>query len=119
MLLTAKEQAEAAGDVARMILASNVVVPVLRKSPASSLYGSDDASFLEVVQIPIEIDEEPPIELSGKIDAIGTALPDANIIAEDRIVFQTRTYRVQAIHDEFLFGILTHKTLHLVTLHDR
>jgi hypothetical protein len=119
MLLTTKEQVAAAADVASMILSSNVFVAVLRMSNETTLYGGDDADFQEIAKIPIEIDEEPPMELKGKIDAVATALPSADILVEDRLLFLNRAYRVQAIHEEILFGVITHKTLHLVVLHGR
>ena len=119
MLLSDREKQEAVGDVARMILAANRIVMVQRKSTAENLFGSDDQIFTDVCQEPIEIDEEPPIELSGKVDAVGSVLPDADVLAEDRIALSSTTYRVQAVHEEYLFGVKTHKTLHLVKLNER
>jgi hypothetical protein len=83
------------------------------------LYGSDDQSYQDIGTIPLEIDEDPPIELNGKIDATGSVLPDADVIADDRLKLRSRVYRVQAVHEQYLFGVMTHKFLQLVFLHER
>jgi hypothetical protein len=116
MILSEKEKAEAAGDVARMILAANCIATLQRKvqsyGGSGQLYGSDDQSYQN-------IDEDPPIELNGKIDATGSVLPDADVIADDRLKLRSRVYRVQAVHEQYLFGVMTHKSLQLVLLHER
>ncbi len=74
MLLTDRERAEAVADVARLILASGQTAKVQRMVPGERLYGSDDATYSDIAVIPLELDETPPEELSGKIDAVANVL---------------------------------------------
>ncbi len=70
MLLNDRERAEAVADVARLILSSGQTARVLRVVPGERLYGTDDAEYAEISVIPLELNETPPEELSGKIDAL-------------------------------------------------
>jgi hypothetical protein len=47
--------------------------------PGERLYGTDDAEYAEISVIPLELNETPPEELSGKIDALACVLPDADV----------------------------------------
>lgn len=58
-------------------------------------------------------------DLSRKIDATASVLPDADVLAEAKIRFGGVAYRVQSVQEERLFGTLTHKTLAPVRLHAR
>ena len=119
MLLTEQERAGVVADVARLILASGQTAMVQRIMPGERLYGSDDATYGDMGEIPLELDETPPEELSGKIDAMADVLPDADVLGEDRLVTESGTYKIQSVEPEHFFGAVTHKILQLVTLHGR
>ena len=119
MLLTERERAQAVADVARLIIASGQTAKVQRMVPGERLYGSDDATYSDVAEIPLELDETPPEALSGKIDAVADVLPDADVLGEDRLVTDSGTYKVQSVEPAHFFGAVTHKILQLVKLHGR
>ncbi len=119
MLLTERERAQAVSDVARLILASGQTAMVQRMVPGERLYGSDDATYSDIAEIPLELDETPPEELSGKIDAMADVLPDADVFGEDRLVADSGTYKIQSVEPANFFGTVTHKILQLVKLHGR
>ena len=112
MLLNDRERAEAVADVARLILSSGQTARVLRVV-------TDDAEYAEVSVIPLELNETPPEELSGKIDALAYVLPDADVRGEDRLAADRETYRIQSVEEEHFFGTVTHKNLQLVKLNGR
>jgi hypothetical protein len=119
MLLTERERAAAVSDVVRLILASGQTAVVQRIVPGERLYGSDDATYSDIGEIPLELDETPPEELTGKIDAIADVLPDADVLGEDRLVTESGTYKIQSVEPAHFFGAVTHKILQLVKLHGR
>ena len=119
MLLNDRERAEAVADVARLILSSGQTARILRVVPGERLYGTDDAEYTEISVIPLELNETPPEELSGKIDALACVLPDADVQGEDRLASDRETYRIQSVEEEHFFGIVTHKNLQLVKLNGR
>ena len=119
MLLTDRERTQAVADVARLILASGQTAVVQRIEPGERLYGSDDATYSDIAEIPLELDETPPEELTGKIDAIADVLPDADVIGEDRLITNSGTYKIQSVEPAHFFGAVTHKILQLVKLHGR
>ena len=116
MLLNDRERAEAVTDVARLILSSGQTARILRVVTGERLYGTDDA---EISVIPLELNETPPEELSGKIDALACVLPDADVRGEDRLAADRETYRIQSVEEEHFFGTVTHKNLQLVKLNGR
>lgn len=118
-LLTTAEQAEAAADVRRLILASGQQAQVLRKQSGENLFGHDDENYIEAEQIAIEFCPTPPEQLSGGIDATASALPEVELSAQIRLKINGQLYRVQTYKPERLFGILTHQTLELVRLNER
>jgi hypothetical protein len=119
MLLNDRERAEAVADVARLILSSGQTARILRVVPGERLYGTDDAEYTEISVIPLELNETPPEELSGKIDALACVLPDADVRGEDRLAADRETYRIQSVEEEHFFGTVTHKKLQLVKLNGR
>jgi hypothetical protein len=119
MLLNDRERAQAVADVARLILASGQTAVVQRMVPGDRLYGSDDATYSDIGEIQLELDETPPEELTGKIDAIADVLPDADVIGEDRLATNSGTYKIQSVEPAHFFGVITHKILQLVKLHGR
>ncbi len=119
MLLTAQERAAAVADVAQLILSSGQTAMVQRIVPDERLYGSDDQTYGDIGEIQLELDETPPEELTGKIDAIADVLPDADVLGEDRLVTESETYRIQSVEPARFFGAVTHKILHLVKIHGR
>ena len=119
MLLNERERAEAVADVARLILSSGQTARVLRVVPGERLYGTDDAEYAEISVIPLELNETPPEELSGKIDALACVLPDDDVRGEDRLATDRETYRIQSVKEEHFFGTVTHKNLQLVKLNGR
>ncbi|MFZ2630564.1 MAG: hypothetical protein WA081_18120 [Desulfosalsimonadaceae bacterium] len=109
MLLNDRERAEAVADVARLILSSGQTARVLRVVPGERLYGTDDAEYAEISVIPLELNETPPEELSGKIDALACVLPNADVQGEDCLASDRETYRIQSVEEEHFFGTVTHK----------
>lgn len=97
MLLSEQEKAQAVRDVRELIVSSGVTAAVLRVVPSENLYGSDDQSCSEVATIPVEIVHTPPEDLSGKIDASVTALPDADVHPEDRLRIENVVYRIKKL----------------------
>lgn len=118
-LLTAQEKAEAVAEVGRLIRSSGQTAWVQRVSPGERLYGTEDESFVDLTEIPIEVTETPPEDLGKNIDAVCSVLPDADIFTEDRLVISGETYRIQSVEDEHFFGTTTHKSLKLVKIHGR
>lgn len=98
MLLNDRERAEAVTDVARLILSSGQTARILRVVPGERLYGTDDAEYTEISVIPLELNETPPEELSGKIDALACVLPDADVQGEDRLAADWETYQIGRAH---------------------
>jgi hypothetical protein len=119
MLMTDRERAQAVDDVARLILASGQIAMVQRMVPGDRLYGSDDATYSDLAEIQLELNENPPEELPDKIDAIANVLPDADVLGEDRLVADSGTFKIQSVEPAHFFGAVTHKILHLVKLHGR
>ena len=119
MLLTVRERSQAVTDVARLILASGQIAMVQRMVPGERLYGSDDTTYSDVAEIPLELNENPQEELPDKIDAVADVLPDADVLGEDRLVTDSGTYKIQSIEPAHFFGAVTHKILQLVKLHGR
>jgi hypothetical protein len=119
MLLNERERAQAVADVARLIQGSGQRAVVQRMVPGEQLYSSDDSTYSDIGEIPLELDETPPEELTGKIDAIADVLPDADVIGEDRLVTGSGTYKIQSVEPANFFGAVTHKILQLVKLHGR
>ena len=117
--MSEKERADAVADVAQLILSSGQTAMVQRIVPGERLYGSDDESYSDVAEIPLELNEAPPEELSDKIDAVASVLPNADVLGEDRLVSDSGTYRIQSVEDVHFFGVVTHKILQLVILHGR
>jgi hypothetical protein len=119
MLLSEKERARAAADVAQLILSSGQTAMVQRIVPGERLYGSDDETYSDIAEIPLELNETPPEELSDKMDAVASVLPDADVSAENRLKSGSETYRIQSVEPAHFFGAVTHKILQLVKLHGR
>jgi hypothetical protein len=63
MLMTNRERAEAVADMARLILVSGKTAVVQRMVSGERLYGSDDATYGDIAEIPLELNEKPPEEL--------------------------------------------------------
>lgn len=117
--MSEKERASATADVEQLILSSGQTAMVQRIVPGERLYGSDDETYSDIVEIPLELNETPPEELSDKIDAVASVLSDADVLGEDRLVTDSGTYRIQSVEDVHFFGAVTHKILQLVKLHGR
>ncbi|HOZ46594.1 MAG TPA: hypothetical protein PLO37_06565 [Candidatus Hydrogenedentes bacterium] len=90
---------------------------ILRRETGENLYGHDEGQFNEVGTIPLELNRTPPDDLPGDIDAVASVLTEADVRAEDRLLAEGEAYRVQAVVEERLFGVVTHKSLRLVKLH--
>jgi len=116
-LLTDKEKAQSAADVRAMILASGQLATLSRCDPGEKLFGHEDETFVEVGAISVELNRTPPVDLPGDIDAVASALPEADARSQDRLELDGESYRVQTVVEEHLFGIVTHKTLRLVKVH--
>lgn len=116
-LLSGPERASAVSDVRALICASGQEATVLRREAGENLYGHDEGQFDEVGAIPLELNRTPPDDLPGDIDAVASVLPEADVRAEDRLLTDGEAYRVQAVVEERLFGVVTHKSLRLVKIH--
>jgi len=119
MLLSPAECEAAAADVRSLIVASGQTAELRRAVEAERLYGSDPEATGVIATIPIELDLEPPIDLGHKIDARASVLPDVVVRPENQLVAGGVPYRVQSVCEIHLFGVVTHKVLHLVRLHGR
>jgi hypothetical protein len=119
MLLTDRERTQAVADVVRLIVASGQTALVQRIVSGERLYGSDDATYNDIAEIPLELNENPSEELPNKIDAVADVLPDADVVGEDRLVTESGTYKIQSVEPAHFFGAVTHKVLQLVKLHGR
>jgi hypothetical protein len=111
------EKLAAARDVHELIESCGQEAVLLRKQTGEQLYGSDDESFAEVRSFKLEFVCTPPEDITNKIDAAASVLPDLDINSEDRVQTVDDIYRVQTVVDQMLFGVVTHKTLKLVRLH--
>ena len=118
-LLTDQEKALAVAEVGRLIRSSGQTAWTQRVFPGERLYGTEDESFVDLAEIPIEFTETPPEDLGKNIDANCSVLPDADLFAEDRLAISGETYRIQSIEKEYFFGTITHKSLKLVKIHGR
>jgi len=116
-LLSGPERAAAVSDVRALIAASSQEAAVLRREAGENLYGHDEGQFAEVASIPLELNRTPSPDLPGDIDAVASVLPEADVLAEDRLLADGETYRVQTVVEERLFGVVTHKSLRLVKVH--
>ena len=116
-LLSGPERAAAVSDVRALIAASSQGAAVLRREAGENLYGHDEGQFAQVDTIPLELNRTPPADLPGDIDAVASVLPEADVLAEDRLLTNSETYRVQTVVEERLFGVVTHKSLRLVKVH--
>ncbi len=117
-LLSDVEKAAAAGDVRELIISSGQTAALLRKQTGENLYGSDEGEFTEVCTFVLEFIAAPPIDIAKRADAAASVLPELDVRVEDRVRFGGRDYRVQTVADQSLFGVVTHKVLELVKLHD-
>jgi len=104
-------------DVRALICGSGQEGTILRRETGENLYGHDEGQFNEVGTIPLELNRTPPDDLPGDIDAVASVLTEADVRAEDRLLAEGEAYRVQAVVEERLFGVVTHKSLRLVKLH--
>ncbi len=99
-----------------LITSSGQAAVLLRKQAGENLYGTDEGTFAEICTFPLEINEAPPVDLTKKVDAIASVLPEIDVRVCDRVHFGANEYRVQAVTEESLFGTRTHKVLDLVLL---
>lgn len=117
-ILTDTEKAAAAGEVRSLIIASGQSATLLRKQTGENLYGTDEGAFADVGTFALEFSETPPADIAQKADAVASVLPELDVRVEDRVRFEGREFRVQAVAPQSLFGVVTHKVLELVMLHD-
>lgn len=115
-LLSGSECASAVSDVRAMICSSGQMAAVLRRDVGENLFGHDAEPFNEVGTLPLELNRTPPEDLPGDIDALASVLPEADVQDEDRLTLEGKTYRIQTIVEERLFGVVTHKSLRLVQI---
>lgn len=118
-LMSTSELESATKDVQELIMASGISASILRPSNQNRLYGSDEGAFDPSGSLVLELKEEPKEDLSGKIDATASVLPDASIQAEDHLEIQGRRFRIQTIEPAYFFGTVTHLILNLVEIHGR
>lgn len=116
-LVTDAERAQTIADVRALILAAEQGALLSRAVSGERLYGTDEAEYVSVGELPVECVSTPPEDLAQKIDAKANVLPEADVQTQDRLLIDGVTYRVQAIREERWFGVITHKVLSLVRLH--
>ena len=120
MILTAREKSMAIQSVAASILGQEIT-SVLKRAPVDSLYGKDDSAFSQVnAALPFMFTSVPPLYLmqdKTRPDAMAEVLPDADVLAQDRLIFEGTTYRIQTVKVQRLYGAATHKVLELVKLY--
>jgi hypothetical protein len=128
-ILTEAEKAAVVADVREMILAAGQkgrrLVP-----PASGerLYGSDEQDYADAGEIAYEFGPTPQETLKAMgADAVISVLPEQEIEPDNRVTFEgggathlgVSTFKVIAVIEERLFGVVTHKMVHLVKHHER
>lgn len=116
-LLSDLEKAAAADDVRELITSSGQTATLLRRQIGENLYGCDEGEFAEVCTFPLEMSETPPVDIAKKADAEASVLPELDVRVEDRVRFVDRSFRVQTVAPQSLFGVLTHKVLELVVFY--
>jgi len=116
-LVTDSERAQAVTDVRDIILAAGQQAQVSRPVAGERLFGADEGEYAPVGPIALELVPTPPEELAQKIDGTAHALPEADVVEQDRLTLDDAVYRVQAVREERWFGVVTHKVLSLVKLH--
>ena len=126
-ILSDAQKAAAVADVREMILAAGQkghrLVP-----PASGerLYGSDEQEYVDGGEFAYEFVPTPQETLKAMgADAVVSVLPEQEIEPNDRVTFEgggathlgTDTFKVITVVEERLFGVVTHKSVHLVKHH--
>jgi len=126
-ILTEAEKAAAVADVREMILAAGQRGQ--RLTPPTSgerLYGSDEQEYEDAGEISFEFVPKPAETLKKLgADAVISVPPEQEIEPNDRVLFQgdgalhlgTNVFRVITVIEERLFGVVTHKSVHLVKHH--
>jgi len=115
--MTDSEKLAAARDIRELIESSGTDAVLLRKQVGEQLYGSADGTFIDICSFKLEFVPTPPEDIADKVDATASALPDLDIQPEDRVNVNDKSYRVQTVVAESLFGVVTHKTLKLVAIY--
>lgn len=116
-LLSRHTRTKAISLIENIILSHGNNAVVFRADSDEQLYGSDDANFVEVGTIPIEMVATPHAELNNSVDALACLLPKEDVRPEDHLKIDGETYRVQTVTKQDLFGVVTHIVLKLVRLH--
>ena len=126
-ILTDVEKAAAVADVREMILAAEQ--KGRRFTPPSQgerLYGADEQDYDDTGEIAFEFVPKPAETLKKLgADAVISVLPEQEIEPNDRVTFEgaglthlgTNTFKVITVVEERLFGVVTHKAVHLVKHH--
>lgn len=117
-LLSDVEKAAAAAEVRELITSSEQTASLLRKQAGENLYGSDEGEFTEVCTFALEFTATPPVDIAKRAEALACVLSELDVRACDRVRFECQDYRVQTVAEQSLFGVVTHKVLELVALHD-
>lgn len=126
-ILTETEKAAVVADVREMILAAGqrgrrLVPPIA----GERLYGSDEQEYQDAGEIVFEFVPTPAETLSRLgADAVISVLPEQGIETNDRVRFEgdgslhlgTDTFKALTVVEERLFGVVTHKSVHLVKHH--
>ena len=126
-ILTDAEKAAAAADVREMILAAGQRGQLLTPPTSGErLYGSDEQEYEDAGEVVFEFVPKPAETLKKLgADAVVSMLPEQLIEVNDRLRFEgdgalylgTDVFRVITVVEERLFGVVTHKSVHLVKHH--
>ena len=126
-ILSDAEKAAAVADVREMILAAGQkghrLVP---PATGERLYGSDEQEYVDAGEFAYEFVATPQETLKAMgADAVISVLPEQGLEVNDRVTFEgggathlgTDTFKVITVVEERLFGVVTHKSVHLVKHH--
>ena len=108
--------AQAVREVRWLILESGMTAALSRpvRAGEDSFYGPHEASETQLGDIPVEMQDLPPKDLTEiGADAVACVLPDAGVQEADFLAIGQTRYRVTAVKPHSFFGAITHLDLHL------
>ena len=111
-----RQRRQARKDVEWMIRKSGLTATVTKPtvSGEDSFYGPHESSETIIGNVPIEIRDLPPEDLSEiGADAVASVLPDSGVAEQDMLEVEGVRYRVTQTKPQNLFGAVTHLDLHL------
>ena len=95
--LTNYEKKEAVESIGWLIRSSGKKTQVLKSDKPIDEFGETETHFKLCFSIPIEINYTPQETLSGRIDALASVLPNADIQAGNHLKIDNAVYKIQTI----------------------